>query len=383
MGISSDNIFRGNETYELYDKETKLRIMDRHKTISAMIGLEINDKSEIPIIYWLPKLHKNPVKMRFITGAYNSSMKALSIKLLKVLKHIKGHFSNYCNIIYRNRKKKVWWSIDNAAKISFDPKLGHNKIFIADFSNLFTNLPHDIVKQGLFKVLEIFFRNAKKNIKLNYNSAYYTEKDSGTRCYDLNRIKFMISYLLDNSFAIFSKRIFRQKNGIPQGNNCSPLIADLTLAYYEYNYLISKGNDNFTGYRYMDDILIMYNPLVTIEQIISELYPKELNIIQTNQNEHGGNFLDLRVFYKSGRFETGLYNKTDDFTFTVTRLQKASSNISFNIKHACIIGKIIRINRCCSTINEFVKGLHQLIKVAITNGFKKTGIRKIITDTIY
>ena len=40
-------------------------------------------------------------------------------------------------------------------------------------------------------------------------------------------------FFLDNIFACFDNKVFRQTVGIPMGMNCAPLIADLFLYCYE------------------------------------------------------------------------------------------------------------------------------------------------------
>ncbi|EYC20162.1 hypothetical protein Y032_0022g482 [Ancylostoma ceylanicum] len=55
----------------------------------------------------------------------------------------------------------------------------------------------------------------------------------------------------------FGDNIFMQTKGVPQGGNVSPLLADLTLSYFEYEYAkkhFQFGKD-MIPFRYMDDIL--------------------------------------------------------------------------------------------------------------------------------
>ena len=98
LGIDEDikNI-KGNDTYEFYDKSEDT-IIDKHKTYTKVFlpkTTVIPDK--VPLIYATPKLHKNPVKFRFITAAKNCSTTNLSCLLKKILTHLKNHFRNYCN----------------------------------------------------------------------------------------------------------------------------------------------------------------------------------------------------------------------------------------------------------------------------------------------
>ena len=68
----------GNETYEKIDKNQEEIIQDNveyNRRLKLSNGSK--DKS-LPIIYWIPKLHKNPVGSRFIKASTNYSTKPLS-----------------------------------------------------------------------------------------------------------------------------------------------------------------------------------------------------------------------------------------------------------------------------------------------------------------
>lgn len=106
--------------------------------------------SKLPLIYALPKLHKSPNKFRFITGAYNSSMKPLSLELHTIFTFFKKHFINYINVVKtRNCTTKANWSIDyiNISKEICTYTYNDLKIYSADFSDMFTNLEHSTILQ--------------------------------------------------------------------------------------------------------------------------------------------------------------------------------------------------------------------------------------------
>ena len=47
----------------------------------------------------------------------------------------------------------------------------------------------------------------------------------------------MLSFLMDNTFVMFSGRAFQQTVGIPLDTNCAPLLADLFLYSYETDFI--------------------------------------------------------------------------------------------------------------------------------------------------
>src|SRR5699024_5218860 len=87
------------QTYIMVDNINHEDIIRKHLCQTIKFGLQVAEEPMLPKIYAIPKMHKDPIKARFITGAYNSSLKALSIELQLVLKHIKSHFQRYCKVI--------------------------------------------------------------------------------------------------------------------------------------------------------------------------------------------------------------------------------------------------------------------------------------------
>ena len=88
--------------------------------------------------------------------------------------------------------------------------------------------------------------------------------------------------LLDNIFIRFGTKLYRQVVGIPMGINSTPLVADLFLFCYEWDFMMSLSDnkqaeviDAFnTTSRYMDDILNINN--VYFDNTVSNIYPSEL-----------------------------------------------------------------------------------------------------------
>lgn len=47
----------------------------------------------------------------------------------------------------------------------------------------------------------------------------------------------MFCFLKDNIYIKFGEEVFRQSIGIPMGTDCAPIVADLFLFSYEYDFL--------------------------------------------------------------------------------------------------------------------------------------------------
>lgn len=372
-------------TYVKHLSENVSQIIDRHEKTARLFSNKTYEKEpEIPVIYGLPKFHKSPIKFRFITGAYNSSVKPLSHILLKILKLFKEHFSNYCKSIHRNSGNKVYWTIQNSSEVDIKKANKDNSIniYTADFSNLFTSLPHDIVLRQMYKLADICFKNAQADkIEIGYKKCYYTNSPRNEYI-EKSQVYFLIRYILENSFIKFKTDLLRQIKGIPQGNSASPLIADMTLAMFEFEYLKENCSSNYSGFRYMDDILILHKVGYNVENLMNSVYPSELNLEKTNKNTHECEFLDLNLYTKNGCLEKKLFNKTDNFNFAVARYQQYSSNISYTIKHSCFIGEIIRSFRSCSNKDNFIESVSKIFKILVSNTYPKEILLKVFYKTV-
>ena len=89
------------------------------------------------------------------------------------------------------------------------------------------------------------------------------------------------------------------------GTNCAPLVADLFLFCYEREFMMSLSDykqadviDAFnTTCRYLDDILnINY---FYFDNMVSQIYPSELQLNKTNASDTEAAFLSPRFFKKA------------------------------------------------------------------------------------
>ena len=167
LGINNISDIRGNDVYIL-STNTVEEIINLHKDkISKNFNINISDQdSSIPSLFWIPKLHKNPFKSRFIAGASKCTTKQLSVEVTLCLTAIRDHFRKYCNCIFKHTGINHFWSINNSTE--FISKIKHRNaksINCFDFSTLYTNLPIKNVKEVLEKlIIKMFNHNNTKHI---------------------------------------------------------------------------------------------------------------------------------------------------------------------------------------------------------------------------
>ena len=87
------------KTYQA-TKFSEREILSNHKSVLSSHGISSSDKDNyIPLLYWIPKLHKNPYKQRFIAGSSTSSTKPLSKLLTIIISKIKDSLKRYTDTI--------------------------------------------------------------------------------------------------------------------------------------------------------------------------------------------------------------------------------------------------------------------------------------------
>ena len=71
-------------------------IVSTHDTFMKSLDIELSDGDKrLPYLYWTPKLHKSPVKHRFIAVSSKCTTKQLSSFLTKILTVIKTGLEKY------------------------------------------------------------------------------------------------------------------------------------------------------------------------------------------------------------------------------------------------------------------------------------------------
>ena len=180
----------------------------------------------------------------------------------------------------------------------------------------------------------------------------------------------------------FNNIVYKQINGVPQGGNVSPLLADLTLSVFEFHYSLNNIHlhRNFYPFRYMDDLLIIHNRQEeSINDLLIEVYNNTLKFEKTHFTEYHCNYLDLEIKIIDNNIITKIFNKTDNFNFKVIRFPHYHSNISLKIKSSVIYTEILRIARTCSLVTDFKEHLKHLKLILYKNNYPEG----IITRNIF
>ena len=87
-------------------------IVNTHDTFMKSLGIELsNDDKQLPNLYWIAKLHKSPVKQRFIAGSSKCTTKQLFSLLTKIRTVIKTGPEKYCSIKTNHTEVNNMWIV--------------------------------------------------------------------------------------------------------------------------------------------------------------------------------------------------------------------------------------------------------------------------------
>ena len=255
-------------------------------------------------------------------------------------------------------------------------------------STLYTSIPHHLVKARITSLINNSF--IQKDGKARYSSikvakngnCYFVKADNDNGKdkdkYSAKAICEMVEFLIDNIYVRFGGLTFRQVIGIPMGTNCAPLLADLFLYSYETEFLdqlIKKGKRHIASrfnltFRYIDDLISFNNP--KFGQYLKQIYPKELEIKPTSPSEFESHYLDLTFIRNNdNHLSTRLYDKRDDFPFSIVNFPFLSSNIPASPAYGVYISQLIRYARCCAHYDDFAARHKTLVARLLSQGYKK------------
>ena len=97
LGLST---MTGNPTYNR-TAMSKDEILQNHHSVMLTFRISIPEEDiNLLKLYWIPKLHKNPYKQRYIAGSAKCSTKPLSQILTRILTAVKEGLYKYCDTAY-------------------------------------------------------------------------------------------------------------------------------------------------------------------------------------------------------------------------------------------------------------------------------------------
>ena len=389
-------IGQGNNTYERTDK-SKEEIIDENVDYSKRLKMEVSGKElALPIMYWLPKKHKNPTGKRFIIASKQCATKQLSKAVSQVFKLIFNQIENF----HKNAKflsnYNKFWVLQNCNPVlealnKINKKRNAKCISTFDFSTLYTKLPHNKLVKELSEVIDfVYDYGSCKYIAISKSgNAYWSTKiPKSSISFSRNSLKIAIKHLIQNCYFTVGNVVMRQAIGIPMGIDPAPFWANLFLYQYEHRYMDEligsdkvKARHFHSTKRFIDDLCAL-NDGNLFDQVYRDIYPDELELKQEHSGNHG-TFLNLDITIVNGKFVYKLFDKRDAFPFSIVRMPHIDSNIPESIFYSALMGEFLRISRSTLLLEDFLNKAKELCHRMLNQGANhrkiRCNLRKIIT----
>ena len=142
------------------------------------------------------------------------------------------------------------------------------------------------------------------------------------------------------------------------GTNCAPLVADLLRFCYERDFMMSLSDDKQadvidafnTTSRYLDDI---FNINVYFDNMVSQIYPSELQLNKANTSDTEAAFFDLHLSISNDIVFTKIYDKRDEFDFEIVKFPFLDGDVPRSTSHGVYISQRIRFARASIYVADF------------------------------
>ena len=129
--------------------------------------------------------------------------------------------------------------------------------------------------------------------------------------------------------------------------NCAPLVADIFLFCYERDFMMSLSDNKQAGVidafnttsRYLDDILNINN--VYFDNMVSQIYPSELQLNKANTSDTEAAFLDLHLSISNDIVSTKIYDKRDDFDFEIVNFPLLDGDVPRSTSYGVFISFVL------------------------------------------
>ena len=281
-------------------------------TKSQLDRLCLPPQLDTQTIYFLPKIHKNPLKLRPIVSCTNGPTYTASAYLDKLLqphmKRVKSYLRNSTDLVCRLRTLRV-------------PLNAY--IVTLDIESLYKNIIHEEAVASFLKRLIA---------------------DAPQKAFILD----LLNYVLRNNVFQFGEHIYTQLCGIAMGTKLAPVLATIYIGDTEEAFIGERSKKPDLWVRYIDDVfMIGSHSSDELDSFLTDLNMRRVQIKLTTEIEtQACNFLDLTT-YKSPTFlSTGLlstkiyYKPINTFSFPL-----GSSYMPIQIHSSVAIGEMTRLLR--------------------------------------
>ena len=297
-----------------------------------------------PIIYFLPKLHKDAERPpgRPIVNGIDSVSSRLGQYLDVFLQPL------VCRLpAYLRDTKQIIQILDTI------PCTPNTILVTADVGSLYTIIDHEAALTSV--------RWALESSDLSYDHVQFL----------LDCLKFC---LLRNYFW-FNKEFFLQQCGVAMGARFAPSVANLFMAHWERDIVFQDRPHQLRCYRrYIDDLIMVWEgDLPSLQLFMDKLNSNTKNIVLTWTVSHDKiNFLDLEIFKSDNVLLTKNYFKTVDRNGYIPLSSCHHRLWLCNIPR----GQFVRLRRNCTLESDYLAQSQELSNRFVSKGYSRPLIKQ-------
>ena len=381
-----------SDTYEDIGNITEIT-EKQIKTAIDIGGQVTKDHQTLPIIYATIKMHKKPVKFRYIIAAKKCVTKSVAKDLTQILKLVMKILRDYCDKIKSYTGINRMWITESTKDILHDidqvnAKGNAKSIHTFDFSTLYTKLNQDDLKDKLKWVVDkAFCGGSNQWIRIRGNQAKFDKgsSDDAVKLFSKENVHAMIDYIVDNAIFQAGNKAMRQLIGIPMGTDPAPFMANLYLFFYEFHYMKKLTEQDygvarkFYSYirRFIDDLATLNNG-GHLGDHWKDIYPEELILNLENESTDGASFLDLQINIDNLQCCTKIYDKRDAFKFDIINYPDITGNIPEGPAYGVCSGQLLRIARNTTKLADFTSRAKLLIAKLSAKNYDILRLVKVI-----
>ena len=172
------------------------------------------------------------------------------------------------------------------------------------------------------------------------------------------------------------------------GIDPAPFWANLYLYFYEHEFITGlmasdkrRARKFINACRFIDDECNL-NDHGEFSRSYQDIYPSELQLKCEHQGTHA-TFLELDIkIVDDGIFDYKLFDKRDDFPFSIVRMPDLTGNIPSFIFYGSIMSEFLRIARCTRQVENFIPRAKSLCDRMVAQGGSKSIVLKQVRKAI-
>ena len=302
------------------------------------LTLETEPPSRTQQLYFLKKIHKNPIAVRPIVSGCG------------------GPTENISQLVDLHLKPHIPYVKDSGHLISLLESTQVPKnctLLTIDVKSLYLNIPH---RDGINAVL---------------TRLYHTQEEADQMAIPPGTMADLLGIVLEHNYFQFADKMYHQVQGTAMGTKMAPSYANIFMAELEEKLLDNYPTKPLVWKRYIDDILCIWpGPPSQIDHFMLYLNQSHPTIKFTHEHSTQSiNFLDLTI-YKGSRHTASLILDLKPFFKPTNKFQYLEYNSAHprNIFSSLVKGELTRLLRACSDQEAY-----KLVTNKIFTAFKDRG----------